>query len=262
MTLFKREAATGRLTILDVGRQKEKGAPLLTLADGQFSKDNHFIYAPVTDGLAVFQVDVEKLTLVQHETANGALQNVRGLGLHPGGQWIYLAAYTSGALAVLRRDEVAGTVKVIDVMKKDGDGLNSLAGAFRVACSPDGKHVYVSSGRFGGSQSVSAFEVNPDGKLKLIEVHANNVDGFNGFEGGNEIVVSPDGQLVYAVASLSDRLVRFQRDATTGKLTFLGAQEVGAAEVPGAAGVCFSPDGKFIYVADEDANAIVVFKNR
>src|SRR5688572_20557261 len=102
VTLFKRDAPTGRLTILDVGMQDAKGAaPLSTLADAQFSKDNRFIYAPVADGLAVFQVDGEKLTLIQHETAAGALQNVRGLALHPSGQWIYLAAYSTGALAIL-----------------------------------------------------------------------------------------------------------------------------------------------------------------
>ena len=34
------------------------------------------------------------------------------------------------------------------------------------------------------------------------------------FEGGNEVAVSPDGTLVYAVASKSDTLARFSRDAS------------------------------------------------
>jgi sugar lactone lactonase YvrE len=88
----------------------------------------------------------------------------------------------------------------------------------------------------------------------------NGQGDFAGFEGGNSIAISPDGTLVYAVASLSDRLVRFRRDPATGKLTFLGSQAVGANETPGSAGLCFSPDGKFVYVADENSNSIVVFK--
>jgi len=30
--------------------------------------------------------------------------------------------------------------------------------------------------------------------------------------------------------------------------------------VPGAAGLCFSPDGRHLYVADESASAIVVYE--
>jgi 6-phosphogluconolactonase len=263
VTLFKRDATSGRLTILDVYPNPEQKGPgrLSIPADAQLSNDNRFIYTPVIDGLAVFKVDGDKLSLVQHAAKLG-LEKARGLALHPNGRCVYLTAYSTGALAVLRRDENAGTVEMLQFLKSDMDGLSSLAGAFRAVCSADGRHVYVSSGRFGGSQSVTAFAADGEGKLKLIETYINNVDGFTGFEGGNEIVVSPDGNLVYAVASLSDRLVRFRRDQQTGRLTFLGSDEVGANEVPGAAGLCFSPDGKFVYVADEDANAIVVYKQR
>jgi 6-phosphogluconolactonase (cycloisomerase 2 family) len=66
---------------------------------------------------------------------------------------------------------------------------------------------------------------------------------------------------VYVVASVSDRLFRFRRDAASGKLTVLGSQQVGVNETPGSAGVCFSPDGKFVYVADENAGSIVVYKD-
>jgi 6-phosphogluconolactonase (cycloisomerase 2 family) len=263
VTLFKRDPATGRLTIMDVAPEPgtKAGDSLPIPADAQLSADNHFIYTAVLDGLAVFKIDGEKLGLVQRVAKLG-LEKVRGLALHPSGRCVYIAGYANGALAVLRRDPNAGTVELLQLLKSDAEGIDSLAGAFRITCSPEGNHVYVSSGRFGGSQSVTAFAADEEGKLKLIEAYVNNADGVSGFEGGNEIVVSPDGNFVYAVASLSDRLVRFRRDRQSGKLTFLGSQDVGANEVPGAAGLCFSPDGKFVYVADEDANAIVVFKER
>ena len=120
--------------------------------------------------------------------------------------------------------------------------------------------MYVSSGRLQGDQAISVFETLPDGKLKLIEEHVNGEGDFTGFEGGNVIAISPDGTLVYAAATLSDRLVRFRRDPKSGKLTFLGSQSCGAFSSPGACALAFSPDGKFVYVADEDSNAIVVFK--
>ena len=80
------------------------------------------------------------------------------------------------------------------------------------------------------------------------------------FEGGNDIKVSPDGRLVYALACLADRLFRFQRDPNTGALTFIGSQPVGIKSNPGAAGLCFSPDSKFVYIADENSSSIVVLK--
>ena len=73
-------------------------------------------------------------------------------------------------------------------------------------------------------------------------------------------MLSPDGKSLVALASLSDRLFRFTRDNASGKLTYVGSQQVGINMVPGAAGLCFSPDGRHLYVADESASAIVVYE--
>lgn len=263
VSVFKRNASTGQLTLVATARKGENDALGLDFViDASFSKDNRFLYTAAADGVGVFKLEDDKLTFVQHELAGGQLGGVRCVTVSPSGPWLYAAAHMSGTLVVLRRDETSGTVQVVQILKNDQDDVTALDGAFRVACSPDGKHVYVSSGRFKGDQAISAFETTADGKLKLIEEHVNGVGGFAGFQGGNDIAVSPDGTRVYAVASLSDRLVRFRRNADSGKLTFLGSQQVGEMETPGSAGVCFSPDGKFVYVADEDANAIVSFKER
>ena len=66
---------------------------------------------------------------------------------------------------------------------------------------------------------------------------------------------------VYAAATRSGSLAAFQRDATTGKLTFLETLTDGApADLAGAAGVGISPDSRFIYVAAEEKKAISVFR--
>ena len=70
-------------------------------------------------------------------------------------------------------------------VETDGvDGNNALEGAFRIACSPKGEHVYVSAGRFGGDQAVSVFAAQPDGTLKLVEEHVNDIDDLKDFQGG------------------------------------------------------------------------------
>jgi 6-phosphogluconolactonase (cycloisomerase 2 family) len=132
--------------------------------------------------------------------------------------------------------------------------------AFRLALSPNAKQLYVTTGRFGGHQAVSVFSVEADGTLKLVQHLPNGADDFTEFEGGNETAVSPDGTLVMATASFSDRLFRFARNPETGVLTLIGSQQAGTFHQSGAAGVCFSPDGKFAYVADEAESAIQVYK--
>jgi 6-phosphogluconolactonase (cycloisomerase 2 family) len=96
--------------------------------------------------------------------------------------------------------------------------------------------------------------------LKLLQQFVNGVDDFSEFEGANDIKVSADGKSVFAVASVSDRLFRFSRNLENGKLTFVASQQAGTFESPGAAALCFSPDGKFVYVGDEAEKAIEVYK--
>lgn len=261
LTLYKRDADTGKLDTLDIARHV-KGTPdgLDFVIDARFSADNRFVYTAASNGVGVYKIEEGKLVFLQLQTGNNRLQGVRGTAFSPDGSTVYAAACQSGTLAIFRRNAETGELQTLDVLSDAENETNALEGAFRVTCSNDGKHVYVSSGRFGGDQAVSAFAVQEGGRLKLIEEHVNGVAGFEGFDGGNDIKISPDGNLVYALGTLSDRLVRFRRDSETGKLTFLGSQPVGEHALPAAAGLCFSPDGRYVYVADEASSSIIAFR--
>ncbi|MCA9069060.1 MAG: beta-propeller fold lactonase family protein, partial [Planctomycetaceae bacterium] len=138
-----------------------------------------------------------------------------------------------------------------------------LNGAFSLAVSSDGKFLYLSSGRFTGSDAITIFKRKNDGKLELVDELINFTDKLQRFVGGNEITISSDGKQVYSVASRSDSLVVLDRDQQTGKLKqtqFLVDQYrgVGAMLMPG--GLTLSPDDKFVYVASEGSNAITIFQ--
>ena len=96
----------------------------------------------------------------------------------------------------------------------------------------------------------------------LVEEHLNAESDLEGFRGGNEITVSPDGKNVYAVASRSHALACFSRDVNSGQLKFLETIENDQERLKGAAGICVSPDGRYVYVAAEQSNAITIYRRQ
>lgn len=261
ITLFKRDAKTGALQQLDVARLGEHGNDGLDFViDAEFSKDGRFLYTGASNGVGVFLIKEDKLVFQQLQSAGERLSGLRDVTLSPDGSLLYAAGAGSGTVAVLRPDAASGKLEVVQLLADGEDGINALEGAFRIACSPKGGHVYVSSGRFGGDQAVSVFAAQDDGTLKLVEEHVNGDGGLKDFKGGNSLAVSPDGTRLYALATVSDRIAAFTREPATGKLTFRGSQPAGDYEVPGCPSLCFSPDGRFLYVADENTNAVLVYK--
>lgn len=261
ITLFGRDAETGALKQLDVAKEGDGGnAGLNFVVACSFSKDDRFIYTASGGGLGVYEIVEDRLKFVQVEAAEGKLAGMRDIQTSPDGRVLYAAATGANSLVALRPDRETGKVQLLQILNNEDDEIDGLAGVFRVACSPDGKHLYASSGRFGGVNAVTAFAVLPDGKLKFIEEHFDGINGFTDFVGGNGIAVSQDGLAVYALATVSDHMARFSRDAESGKLTFLGTQPVGTFSEQGCPNLCFSPDGRFIYAADESTGEIVVFK--
>ncbi len=261
VAIYQREAATGALKLAaKIVNSPDVPGGLTLVNDAHLSPDDHFLYTASINGLGVFKFENNELTFVQFEPGEGNLAGLRRFALSPDGHWLYAPACIAGALSVFRRDEATGKLDPFQTIHDGDDGITSISGAHRLSVSSDGRQVYVSSGRFGGVQAISAFEVQGDGKLKLLQEFINGKDDFSEFEGGNEVQASPDGKWVFAVASLSDRLFRFSRDPATGKLTFIDSQQAGNFAAPGAASVCASYDGKFVYVADDKEGAIEVFK--
>jgi DNA-binding beta-propeller fold protein YncE len=79
----------------------------------------------------------------------------------------------------------------------------------------------------------------------------------------SDIVVSPDGAQLYAVSESGDAVLQFQRDEV-GALSFVrsytGAMpDFEAAKLDGPRDIELSADGRFVYVAARNSNAINVF---
>ena len=155
-------------------------------------------------------------------------------------------------------------------------GPAPFLGSNAVAISPDGKNVYVASSR---SDAIAIFRRNArTGRLAqrsgaagcIAAKGAGGCAEARGLNGPNSVAVSADGKNVYATALLSDAVVVFRRNPSTGALAQPrgGTGCIANRTVPGCSTgralsgpdvVTVSPDGDNVYVGAFIGNAVAAF---
>ena len=269
VSLYRRDETTGLLTRADIVRHDQETVALPWPTDAVFSPDSRF--AHVIDDRAgsvnVFRItDAAKLDWVETNVGSDeCFDGARGIAMHPDGKTLFVAASRAGTLCVVDRDTESGKLKVRQVLRDGESNIRSLGGAQGVCCSSDGRFIYTCSGRNRGDHAVSAFQLGSDGKLILRQEFVNGEGELRDFMGGNEIMVSPDGLSVYASGTLSGSLACFQRDPTSGTLSYLTTlrdQTTGAEAKLGVGGICIDPSGRIVYLALENDSTISIFSRR
>ncbi len=189
------------------------------------------------------------------------LAGVLSIAVSPDGAYVYTAAPGDDAVAVFARDAATGTLRFVETQKDGVGGVDGLGGATAVTLSPDGASAYVTGERDG---AVAVFRRNPrSGALTFVERHDNASDGIAGLTYARAVAVSPDGRNVYVAGQSDNAVVVFMRNTTTGGLTYVEAEIDGLGGVDGltsAVAVAVSPDGRFVYAAGLNDNAVAVFR--
>lgn len=258
-------------------------ATLLQPSDVVIATQGTHAYVASESGDAVLQFTRENngdLAFVRTYTTASAgmleakLDAARDIEQSSDGRFLYVAAQASNGITVLARNATTGDLTLVQSQvdaqvdaTAAGGTVRGLLGTSALALSPDGSHLYA-LGSMGNTLVV--FSRNAlDGRIAFVEAETNAVN--DATDAGGTVValdrpagvaVSPDGQQVYVAARFGNALLMFNRDASTGKLSYVTTHRDGQLGIEGLGGafaLALDAQGKHLYVASESDDAVVLF---
>ncbi len=269
VAVFTRDQVTGLLTFVEVHKDGSGGITSLGGAFGTaLSPDGAHLYvaSKLDSSVTVFRRNGAsgRLTLVEtHRDGSGGMTSLGGAEtpiVSPDGMHVYVAATDDDTITVFSRDEDSGALTYVE-MKKDGTGgIDSLGRVQGLALSPDGASLYAAA---SDDNAVTVFDRDgQSGRLTLGAVYRDGFGGIDGIAGAEWVMASANGAWVYAVGDIDNGLAVFERNASTGRLTFVEQHRDGLAGVDGLGGaeeVLADSGTRTVYVVSDDDNAIAVF---
>ncbi|HRQ63609.1 MAG TPA: beta-propeller fold lactonase family protein [Xanthomonadaceae bacterium] len=211
----------------------------------------------------------QALRMAHGDMLNGvpltALDGARALAASADGRFLYVASRTSDAVNVFELSDGGGVLRadLVEVQQ----GFIGLDQALHLVLSPDGGFLYVAG---ANDNAIAGFARNADtGHLTWIESEQNGVNDptdpggtVAGLENVEFLVISPGGAHLYALSASGGSIARFDRDVTTGLLTWRSVRsgsDFGVA-MDGASSALFDADGRFLYITAATANRVVVLQ--
>lgn len=180
----------------------------------QFSPDKKFVFANDlgTDKIYIYKYNPNagaKILEIKDSIFVKAGSGPRHLTFSREGKFVYLLQELDGSLTVFSYKK--GTlIKIQETQIVDTDFKGQI-GAADIHVSPNGKFVYATNR--GTANTISCFEIQKDGHLKLVETSA-TLD-----KGPRNFVIDPTGKFLLIAHQYSNDVVIFKIDSTTGKLT-------------------------------------------
>lgn len=252
LSIWSRNTTTGQLTYVSDIVDGEGGVPTLSgITDLELSSTSDFLYASsYRSGNSIFSFSFDQVTgalgylnRVQYRDAG-----VGGVGfkakITPDGKFVYSS--NEAQLQLFTRNTTTGALTYSAELPNVSNRFNAIK---KSLISSDSAYFYPtnSGGRLPWFSIDSVL-----GTLTYINELLNNVGGVTRVSSMTAQVFSPGEEQIY---SLSERrfLTTFNRNTSTGALTFVSQFEHGVGGVTGldnSWALAITPDGKFLYTAD------------
>jgi VCBS repeat-containing protein len=255
---YDRNASTGALTYGGIVKDDVGGVDGLDYARGvTLSADGNHAYVTAQDDDSVSWYDRNASTgaltyggmLKDGVGGVDGLDGALGVTLSADGNHVYVTGHVDSAVSWHERNASTGVLTYGGMLKDDVGGVNDLWGTYCVTLSPDGKHAYVTG---DSDDAVSWFERNAStGALIYGGMVRDGVNGVDGLNGAHGVTLSSDGNHAYITGYFDNAVSWYERNASTGALTYGGMVRDGVNGVDGlngAYGVTLSVDGTHAYV--------------
>ena len=270
ITILNRNSTTGTLNFGTSFKNSSNTSidGLTNISAITVSPDNKNVYMTSAGdtGITIYNRDITtgELTfgsIIKNDN-NGVtgLRMAKSIVVSPDNKNVYVASSADGAIAVFTRNTLTGVLTFSTCIKNGENGVVGLKYAYCVAISPDSKNVYVSGA--DDSAIVIFTRDQSTGALTYSSTLKNGTGGIDGMIRPISITVSPDNLNLYVVSVSDSSIVVFNRDVSTGMLTYNSHLKNGKDGVVGLCGVravTISPDNQNVYVASWRDSTISAF---
>lgn len=220
------------------------------VAVGNYSGGNLALYSTNDEGALS-----ERVQLIQHEgsSVNKARQekpHVHEVVFSPSDTYLFTPDLGTDEVVIYEVNKEAKQ----PLTRKGEIQLEPGAGPRHMTFHPSGKFAYVIQELSG---MVNAYQY-ADGKFTKIQEISALPEDFSGTKDGAEIMTSPDGKFLYTSQRGDDNAITiFRIDDRSGKLQKIGRQPVMGK---GPRHFTIDPEGKYLIVANQQSDNIVIFK--
>ena len=269
LTVFDRNIDSGVLTYRTVFKNNTNGLNGMSFPVSVAITDDDtqiFVASAASDSLAVFDRDISTGEIVYRATFQSTTDDIHALDeawavdISSDGKQVFVASPLSDALVIFDRNPGTGELVHRTTFFDDKDGVDGLLGAKSVVVSPDGDQIFV-VGQWDNALAV--FDRNPTtGEINYRTAFFDNQDGVDGLYSAEAVTISPSGNQIFVAGYSDDALAIFDRDTSSGDLTYRTAffsGQNGVDGLDGASSVALSPNGDQVFVASSTDHALAVF---
>ena len=178
------------------------------------------------------------------------------ISLSPGNDFLFMANYTGGSIAVIKLDEKGIPVSLTDTILYGSEG-EKVSHAHMIASDPKGKRVYLTD--LGLDRIVIYNFDTTTGRLKQIQ---NGIFKFAAGTGPRHFVFNPDCTKMYVIGELNSTVSVLDVDAN-GELKLIQTittLKKGYTGQNACADLHLGKSGDFLYGSNRGENNIVTFK--
>lgn len=186
------------------------------------------------------------------------LKRITSLVVSPDDKYLYASGSEDCAIACFQLNAETGQLTFEKAYNEGDGGVNWLNDPVDMALTPNNDQLYIASQK---SKSLAIYNVDSiTGQLSFNDTIYKGEFGEEYFERISGVAASPDNKNIYVVDEVANKLFTFSRTiggSLNHEQTFMNS---GIAKLNGARDVVVSTDGKNVYVASHEDNAIVAFR--